>query len=190
MTARAGIERVPMSKAAFFHETESGEAALVDWEDGVAIRMTPAHGRHGTFISYLHVGVDTFLKVQRMGRAWAEIFVDFGPKAYGTDLAVLFTDHVNRYQDGRIQGTPDIVVEVISADSESRDRTVKFDTYLQFGVPWYWIGDPVAATLEEYHLTPEGYLRIASGSVDEAFCPRAIPGLVIDMSELMDIIPS
>jgi Uma2 family endonuclease len=44
--------------------------------------------------------------------------------------------------DKRFEGGPDLVVEVISADSARRDRVDKFQEYEQAGVREYWLIDP------------------------------------------------
>jgi len=78
------------------------------------------------------------------------------------------------------------VLEILSEDSVERDRTEKFDYYYTQGVAWYWIGDPVAGILEEYHHTPQGYVRSSSGSLQRPFEPRTLSGLSVPLSELLE----
>jgi Uma2 family endonuclease len=183
MLTRPHVERIPMSKEEYFRRAQDRDECLVDWEEGVAIKLTPAHGRHSLFILHLSVAMKDALLSK--GQLWPEIFVDFGSKTYGPDIVVLFGDHVALYREGRICGAPDIVVEVLSDDSITRDRVEKFDSYCKLGVPWYWIGDPAAGNLEEYKNTPEGYVRTASGTLDMPFRPRALEGLEVDMNHLV-----
>lgn len=61
------------------------------------------------------------------------------------------------------------------------------DYYFEQGVPWYWIGDPAAVTLEEYHHTLEGYVRTVSGTLDRPLSPRDLPGFSIDLGELVEL---
>ncbi|MHB2019060.1 MAG: Uma2 family endonuclease [Candidatus Xenobia bacterium] len=186
MLARHGIERVRMSKEEYFRQASLWENGLVDWEDGEAVRMPPAHSRHGFFILRLGAKLDEFTEQHGIGRVWQELFVDFGSKAYGVDLAMLMTHNLDRHAQGRIQGAPDLIVEVISDDSRVRDRSKKFHAYYSFSVPWYWIGDPVDGTLEEYHHTPDGYARTVSGTLDCPFQPRALPGFEIALNRLVE----
>ena len=185
MPTRPHVERIAMPKEEFFRLSTDRENCLVDWEDGVAIKMTPAHSRHGLFILRLCNLMGNALSPDTKGQLWLEVFVDFGSKSYGADIAVLFTEHLDRHVNGRILGVPDLVVEVVSDDSAVRDRTDKFSGYWSFGVPWYWIGDPMGGSIEEYKHTADGYLRTASGTVDSPFASHALPGLIVDLSLLM-----
>ena len=50
--------------------------------------------------------------------------------------------------DRNIQGAPDLVIEILSPETEDRDRGIKRDQYLRFGVREYWIIDPQERTVE------------------------------------------
>ena len=50
--------------------------------------------------------------------------------------------------DGRIQGPPDLVVEVLSPSTRAYDRDLKRKRYLEGGVPEVWIVDPGEGSLE------------------------------------------
>lgn len=51
-----------------------------------------------------------------------------------------------------IEGPPSLAVEVLSPSSTRTDRATKLALYARFGVPHYWIVDPVARTIESYSL--------------------------------------
>ena len=52
----------------------------------------------------------------------------------------------------RIEVVPDWVCEVLSPSTESKDRKIKMPIYAKFGVPYAWLVDPTAHTLEAYAL--------------------------------------
>ena len=52
----------------------------------------------------------------------------------------------------RIEVVPDWVCEVLSPSTESKDRKIKMPIYAKFGVPYAWLVDPMAHTLEAYAL--------------------------------------
>lgn len=54
-------------------------------------------------------------------------------------------------QDG-IHGAPDLVVEVLSPSTATRDKGTKKEAYEKAGVKEYWIVDPIAKSIDVYHL--------------------------------------
>ncbi|MFZ5591640.1 MAG: Uma2 family endonuclease [Bacillota bacterium] len=55
-----------------------------------------------------------------------------------------------------IKGAPDLVVEVLSANSVRRDRYEKFHLYEQAGVKEYWLVEPEARLLTVFKLGEDG----------------------------------
>ena len=57
---------------------------------------------------------------------------------------------------------PDWVCEILSPGARNArlDRLVKMPLYHHLGVPWLWIVDPLAHTVEAYRHEPEGYLQV------------------------------
>ena len=47
-------------------------------------------------------------------------------------------------------GTPDLIIEVVSAVTAERDRGIKRERYALHGVPEYWVVDPKLRTVEIY----------------------------------------
>ncbi len=56
-----------------------------------------------------------------------------------------------------IEGPPTLVVEILSPSTIQIDRNVKFQLYARHGVPYYWIVDPNAQSIEAYTLTGGAY---------------------------------
>jgi len=160
-----------------------------EFEEGELVLMNPPHGRHQKLMMRLSHPLDDHVTRNHLGSLWPEIEVHLSEegRVYIPDLVFLSADHLDRYSDadGRIHGVPDLVVEILSPSTERRDRTTKFRTYQQVGVPWYWLIDPDELIAQEYKLTPEGYLLAQSIPPGEAFAPGLFPGLTIDLAALM-----
>ena len=161
----------------------------VELEEGELIMTAQPHGRHQSLLLYLGAALIDHLRRNRVGRIWPEIDVHLPGEArvYVPDLVFLTSEHLDRYsdEDGRIHGVPDLVVEIISPSTERRDRTTKLRVYQQVGVAWYWLVDPDELIIQEYKLTPEGYLLAQSVPPGDAFTPGLFPGLTIDLAALM-----
>lgn len=61
-----------------------------------------------------------------------------------------------------IEIVPDWVCEVLSPSNASRDRTKKADLYLRAGVPFYWLIDPEARTLEALAAESGRWVRLGA----------------------------
>ena len=60
-----------------------------------------------------------------------------------------------------MEETPGLVVEVLSTHSKRIDRVMKPPRYRAFGVPEYWVVDPVARAIDRYRLTADAAPRSA-----------------------------
>lgn len=67
------------------------------------------------------------------------------------DILVI-CDKENIDQKGKYQGTPALVVEVLSPSTRSKDLIKKLDLYTQCGVSEYWIVDPMHEQVTVYSL--------------------------------------
>ena len=83
-----------------------------------------------------------------------------------------------------VQGSPDLIVEILSPSTANTDRDRKFKIYQEAKVSHYWIIDPTTQTLEEYIWRPNGYHRCALHVGNDEFQPSLFPGLVIRLEEL------
>ncbi|HYO26207.1 MAG TPA: Uma2 family endonuclease [Lacipirellulaceae bacterium] len=80
----------------------------------------------------------------------------------------------------RIQGPPDLVIEVISPGAERRDRVEKLDLYAKYGVAEYWIVDPRPRTFDFLLLEGSRY-SVVTGVDNRYRSPRA-PEVEIDLA--------
>jgi Uma2 family endonuclease len=100
------------------------------------------------------------------------------------DLVYVDTAGPGIVTEGGIEGTPPLVVEVLSPSTGARDRGVKQALYARYGVSFYWIAAPTARTIQALRLSGESYEAVAS--LDET-APAALPplaGLRLDPAAL------
>ncbi len=77
------------------------------------------------------------------------------------DLVYLDPTRLGRVSDRGIEGPPTLVVEILSPTTTIIDRSTKRQLYRRHGVPYYWIVDPEARTVEAYVLA-EGSYQLAT----------------------------
>jgi Uma2 family endonuclease len=80
-----------------------------------------------------------------------------------------------------VRGVPDLVAEVVSKHSTTRDTVEKKALYEKFGVKEYWVVFPENACIEVFTLV-DGKFEIHSASDigDEKVVSKLLPGLEID----------
>jgi Uma2 family endonuclease len=83
-----------------------------------------------------------------------------------------------------VRGAPDLVVEILSPSTRSRDLGIKLRAYQAAGVPNYWIADPRARTLEERVLGEDGYGQPTVYRVGETSWPlhRGCPSMALTVN--------
>jgi len=80
-------------------------------------------------------------------------------------------------------GVPDMVVEILSPSTSSRDRVLKYNRYLSAGVKEYWIIDPDSKTVQVCILSDRAYVVHAYGEHDEAPV-SVLEGCVINLTKV------
>jgi Uma2 family endonuclease len=84
-----------------------------------------------------------------------------------------------------IQGPPDLVVEVLSPATATRDRNLKRKRYEHFGVQEYWILDPDSNTVEIFALQAGQYTQVCRAIRPATFASAIFPNLTLDLSRLL-----
>ena len=93
------------------------------------------------------------------------------------DLVYLDSSRGRLVSNRGIEGAPTLVVEIISLSTTEIDRSTKRQLYARHGVPYYWIVDPEARTIEAYILSEGGYQLAARAAGPEAVSLPPFPDL-------------
>jgi Uma2 family endonuclease len=96
------------------------------------------------------------------------------------DVIYLAPDRLSLIGANYIQGAPNLVVEVLSPSSSEVDPGRKLGTYAKYGVPEYWIVDPITRAITA-HAEPTGkrYERTVCGT--GAIEAITLPGLRLSL---------
>ncbi len=99
------------------------------------------------------------------------------------DLAILLRDRKERFGPRRIDGAPNLAIEILSPSTRARDQGIKRDTYARHGVPEYWIVDPDAQAITIFSDPRDGRYHSELVRVDVAVSVT-IPGVSVDLKTL------
>jgi len=165
------------------------EDIRAEWVDGEVIIMSPANDDHEDLFGWLlsvlrlHVrhrdagfirGGNTQIRLaaQRRRRIPDILFIEKSRR-----------DIVRR---NHIEGPPDLAIEIVSPDSQSRDRREKFFEYQAGGVREYWIIDPLSEKVELYSLSGDGTYQLIPPSGD-TIGSCVLPGFVLQVEWLWEL---
>jgi Uma2 family endonuclease len=97
-----------------------------------------------------------------------DVYLD-DENVYQPDIVVILKNSKAKVSEKGIEGTPDIVIEIISPSTAYYDLIEKKEVYEKYGVKEYWIIDPKSKTFEIYLNSESGF---------ELFSKTKIKGLV------------
>ncbi len=140
------------------------------WElyEGIPVNMSPGPARrHQKLLGNLHgffynAQKNTSLKDCEIYMAPFDVRLPQKDEADENIITVLQPDLIivcdkNKLDDRGMRGAPDILFEILSPSTASRDQGIKRDLYEKHGVAEYWILDPVGQSAMVYLLQNGSY---------------------------------
>jgi Uma2 family endonuclease len=100
------------------------------------------------------------------------------------DLIFIGNDRRHIVTERAIEGSPTLVIEILSPTTHRTDRVTKAQLYAKYAVPHYWLIDPGQQTLEAYDLVTDHYNLVASVRNAEVLTPSLFPSLSIQLADL------
>jgi Uma2 family endonuclease len=79
--------------------------------------------------------------------------------------------------DAPIRHAPDLCVEILSPSTAATDRGRKMQMFARYGVPEYWIVDPLARTVEVHYLVNAAYIVTSVARDRDVIVSPTIDGL-------------
>ena len=84
--------------------------------------------------------------------------------------------------EANIQGAPDLVVEVMSPSTASRDWRIKLDLYAEHGVQEYWIVDSVGQRVWVMARSDDEMAEVANYGAADTLNSSTLPGFAASLS--------
>ena len=153
------------------------EDVKAEWVDGKAIIMSPSNTNHVRLLHWLSRVMGDFAEDRGLGEMFGpELFVRFARlrRRRVPDLFFIATDRLGLLQPNHFEGAPDLIIEVVSPESRSRDLRDKYDDYQAAGVREYWIIDPDEEVLAVHALGTSGRFRPVA-SIGDRVASTVIP---------------
>lgn len=194
LAERLAEEHLEMTYEEFL--TWANEDTHAEWVDGEVIVFMPTVIRHQRLVVFLTTLLELYSRLRDLGEvlvAPTEMRLAMVRSAREPDILFVLREHLDRVAERRIDGPADLVIEIVSDDSVTRDRREKLLEYQRAGVPEYWIVDARDGQrrFEPFTLTDRGVFRLMGPDTDGRVHSRILPGFWIDPAWLwQDPLPS
>jgi Uma2 family endonuclease len=151
--------------------------------DGEMLELPSPSYLHQVVSSELHALLHQFVRSRQLGRVTAapqDVRLS-DSNVVQPDLVFLSNEKIHFVRRGRINGAPDLVVEILSPSTAGVDLVRKLWLYMKFGIREYWVVEPDTRSIVVYELEENRYVTIpqANGIVRS----RVLDGLEFDPLE-------
>ena len=99
------------------------------------------------------------------------------------DIVIILNDRRHIVGPSRVEGAPDIVIEILSTD-RNRDLIRKRQIYAEAGVLEYWPIDPRHDTVTQLELRNGAYVERAVLTAADTLATPLLPGLAIPLARI------
>jgi Uma2 family endonuclease len=159
---------------------EWADGTRAEWVDGEVIVTSPASISHQQILGFLAASIRVCVEENSLGQVLTAPFqmrLRTRPSGREPDAIFIARNRLDKLQNAYLDGPADMAIEILSPDSQTRDRVGKFREYEQAGVREYWLIDPARKQAEFYRLGSNGiYSPVIIGD-DGIFHSGVIEGL-------------
>ena len=172
----------------FMELPDTDDRRKMELDEGVLYIMVKPGLVHQFFLIKLVGFIDQYL--EQFEDPPAEVFADVIVALslerrilYAPDLSIVLRQRFQILTDRRIEGAPDIAVEILSTD-RNRDLVRKRQAYADAGVAEYWIFDALDDTATLLELRDGAYVERAVLTSDDTLTTPLLPGLTIPLADI------
>jgi Uma2 family endonuclease len=153
--------------------------------NGVLLSMPSATGYHQDTIGEISFYLRSHVKLPGLGLvSQSPCIVELTQKdVFQPDICVVLNAHLDRVQDNRVFGAPDLVVEVTSPGTVAFERLTKYDVYEYAGVLEYWIVNLDRRTVEIFVLEGDAYYSLGVFQREQKVQSRLISWLSVRVEQ-------
>lgn len=164
-----------------------------EWINGTVIKMSPVHAKHDKLSQYLAMLLNSYLEHRPIGELHQEPFSmrleyknEQGEDVVTRrepDLQLILNDNPNKLTPTFMDGASDIVIEIVSPESQQRDYADKLYMYERGGVPEYWIINPIKKEARFYMLNAR-QAYVLQDDDGETYTTSRLPNFILNIQTL------
>lgn len=154
---------------------------------GGRLVMTPSPTpRHQLVSAQLVFQMMTYVREKNLGvvaYAPLDVYLE-ATETFQPDIVFIDRNRIGIIGTDKINGAPDLVVEVLSPSTAYYDLKTKFRVYEKHGVREYWIVDPEDSSVQVYVLQ-DGQLKLHQEAVGEGKVQsKILAGFSVDLKDI------
>lgn len=163
------------------------EDTHAEWVDGEVVVLSPSNLVHLDLIKFLYEILARFVRAKGLGQVYFMgllMKLTSRPSGREPDLVFVTKEHAARLRNTFLDGPADLAVEVVSSDSDARDRSDKFREYEAAGIPEYWLLDPIRREALFYRLGGDGRYHLSPTDAGGRYHSLTVPGFALRVAWL------
>ena len=147
------------------------------------LHMAPApRPRHQEATINLATVMSQFARSKRLGKVYTapiDVLLPGLASPVQPDILFIASDRLGIVKEEFIEGSPDLVIEVLSPSNWLDDRRIKFHLYARAGVREYWIVDLERRAIEVFALRGHSFALLNRYGPGETVHSEVLPGFEI-----------
>lgn len=157
---------------------------------GGELVLTPAPGTYHQLISiklvYCLMGFNHEKNAGVVLAAPVDVYLGES-ETYQPDIVFISRDRAGIIEPERINGSPDLVMEILSPSTAYYDLRKKFKVYEKSGVKEYWIVDPEEKSVQVFVLEGRSFVLDQEAGVGGSVGSRLLEGLTVDAEGIFKV---
>ncbi len=156
--------------------------------DGEIIEMTSPTPNHQNIVLTLAMLLKKFANESKSGRVFiAPLDIYLGPnETYQPDVFFISKERESIIGEKKIEGAPDLVIEVLSESTAYYDLKKKKAVYEKSGVSEYWIVDAEEKNIEIYENTNTNFQKVTLLEMGQSYTSKKLIGFILKPEEVFN----
>jgi Uma2 family endonuclease len=169
-----------------FLEWNGTNGIWAEWVEGEIVYMSNPSLTHQDISDFLTAILRFFVEANEFGRVISAPFqlkFDFQDSSRQPDLMFVSNANASKVKKQFVQGTADLIIEIISPESRTRDKGDKFYEYEQAGVKEFWLIDADRKRAEFYTLGDDGFFNFVLAE-NGVYTSKVLQGMTLKVDWL------
>ena len=143
---------------------------------------------HQRIIARLYRLLDDYVEKNKIGEIFlSPVDVYFSDlNTFQPDLVFVSKEKSNIVGEMKIEGAPDLVIEVLSPEHAYYDLKTKKHIYEKYKVKEYWLVDPIESTIEVFTLAGEKFQLFSKMTVKDSIKSNLLKEFKVKTSEVFN----